>query len=160
MISNVCLITLLLHSLACASSDLVCTSTRVFLFSLGLLNFSQNSGVVEIFGQFFLYFAIQLKTISVQTLYNQYETTVARCHQVVNQNQWIRARFMKSLRESICALHLNFDTGIQGQNESVVLHGSSVQLTRTEHTSNKRKHFQHLKTLVHTFSSYEKVSKI
>lgn len=67
---------------------------------------------------------------------------------------------MKSLRESICALHLNFDTGIQGQNESVVLHGSSMQLTRIEHTSNKRKHFQHLKTLVHTFSSYEKVSKV
>lgn len=58
MISNVCLITLLLHLLACNPSDLSRTSTRVFLISLGLLNFSQNSGVAEIFGQIFLYFAI------------------------------------------------------------------------------------------------------
>lgn len=67
---------------------------------------------------------------------------------------------MKSVRDSICALQLNFDTAIQGQNENVILHGSAIQPTRIEHTRSKRKHFQHLKTLVHTFNSYEKVSKV
>ena len=125
-VSNACLLTLLLHTLVCTPTDFSNRSTCVFFFSQGLLNSSQNFGVVEIFGQIFLYFALQIKSISVETLYAQYDHAVARCHRVLNQNQQIRARFMKSVRDSICALQLNFDTGTLGPNESVVLHGSGI----------------------------------
>lgn len=105
----ICATTIVLNGLLSGKINEPRVSGRIFTGSICLVNIAARFGVIEIFGQAFLWIAFVLNNETLAAIQAYYTESLESFNRVVDQNQSIVEVFLRNTKEVLSKMQLNFE---------------------------------------------------